>query len=728
MKNKSAIEEIQVQSGMDATQTKNGNNLPEQGSRKNFINGLLERIPSMPQFSDPDQRRVAGYIVNFMLGLLVLTLIVRGTSAATLARVDIANPTRNEIVEAITGKASVSACDTLDIFAPEGLTIEDVFVGQGQTVIVGDAVALFDMDEVQEKLTRENANLEKLLLDLEKLERTEDTDSTSLESAQRNLLRAHEDYSTVKAQGEADIASARAALEDAWDKQSDDPDASAIDTARRNLQRARDDYDTVVAQGNSDIAAAEAALNAALNNHTDSTDSTVLDSAYRNLSRAREDYNAIKIQGENDVATALTLYENAQTNQSVKQSEWENADDGDKPAAEQAYLAAQVEANNARSAYESAVNRAADNLTSAQRKIEDAEAAVTKAEQDYNRGSQQASDSRQSEIDKARDALEAAKKRAEENRTSADRKVEDAEIALRKAEQDYYKNSDQATDTLQNEIDKANDTYTSAQKKAEENLLSASRRIEDAEAALAKAEQDFGKSTQQTTDTTTQNSINAVTLRLDIEKQKSVVDILKELVSNEGILYSDLGGIVSYVKSAGSTTNQDSLVAFMDGAKGFEAYLQLDRSDAEKLVVGDDCVVTTGGGSMYYTPTVTGAISAIALPDDQDKVQVTIRLPDGDWSAGQRVDVQVVQNKSTYDLCVPLSALQSDNTGYYLLVVEEKSSVLGIENAALKVYVNIVVSDDDMVAIQGPIDRNSQVITGSNKALVAGDRVRMNSR
>ena len=608
MKNKSTIEKTHVQSDMGAVQTENGNILSAKNSRKGFIHDLLARIPPFPKFSDPAQHRVGGYIVNFMVGLFVLTLIVRGTSAATLARVDIASPTRNEIVEAITGKASVSVCDTLDIFAPEGLTVEEIFVGQGQNVIVGDAVALFDMEEVQEKLIRENADLEKLQLDLKKLERAEDTDSASLESAQRSIIRAHEDYTTVKAQGEADIASAKEALENAWNKQSDDP-GDLADTALQNLQRAGDDYDIVAAQGNSDIATAE-----------------------------------------------------------------------------QEHLTSQADTDKAWNAYESA---------------------VTKAEQDYYSGSQQASDSIQSETDKAYDALEEAEKTAE---------------------QDYNNNSDQASDTLQSEIDKAQDAYTAAQKKAEENLLSAARRIEDAEAALAKAEQDFGKSVQQTVDTATQNSINAVTLRLDIEKQKSVVDILRKLVSNEGILYSDLGGTVSFVKAAGSTTNQDALVAFVDGAKGFEAFLQLDRSDAEKLVVGDNCVVTTGGGSMYYTPTVTGSVSDIALPDDQDKVQVTIRLPDGDWSAGQRVDVQAVQNKSTYDLCVPQSALHSDNTGYYLLVVEQKSSVLGIENTAVKVYVNIVASDNDMVAVQGPIDRNSQIITGGNKALAAGDRVRVNRR
>ena len=700
----------------------------ENRSQKSGILRLLGCPPPLTQFSDPNQRRVGGYIVNFVVGLLVLTLIARGTSAATLARVELANPERNEIIEAVTGKASVSVCYTLDIFVPEGLTISEILVGQGQSVFIGDAIAQFDTDEVKEKLARARADLENLRLDLDKLERTDKVDTASFESAKLNLRRTGEDYEAVKAQGEADIAKAAKTLEDAWAKQAENQDAATLDAARRTLQRAREDFESVKAQGSADIAAAEAVLNEALNKQPESSDSATLNTAQRNLNRAREDYNAINARSDADTATALTAYDAAKILADTRLREWENAVGNDKPVAEQAYLVAQAEADEAFSEYKTAKSRADENLTNARRMVEDAEASLIRAEQDYYKGSQQASDSNRTGIDNARDAVESAKKRTAENLINADRRVEDAEIALQKAEQDYLKNSEEASDSLQNEIDKAQVSLTDAQKRAEENLLSAARRVEDAEISRSKAEQDYGKSEQQATDAATQNSISAATLRLDIDKQQTMVDSLETLAANAGTLYSDIAGVVSSAKAEKSMTDKTALVSFVDGARGFEASLRVDKSAAEKLVVGDECKVTTGGGSMYYTPTVTGIVSAIARPDEQNKVQVTVLLPEGDWSEGQSVDVQAVQDKNTYDLCVPRSALHSDNTGYYLLVVEQKSTVLGIENTAVKVYVNIITSDDNMAAVDGPVDRNSRVIIGSNKSVAVGDRVRMNSQ
>ncbi|MDR1620112.1 MAG: hypothetical protein LBS18_05570 [Clostridiales bacterium] len=564
--------------------------------RKRNRHGFFSRLPALPRFSDPAQRRIGGYIVLFFVGLLILTLIARGTSGATLARVELSNPVRGEIMDAITEQATVSARDTLDITAPEGLTIEELLVGSGQSVQTGDAVARFDMDEVQEKLTREAAGLDKLLLDIDKLERTEKTDATSVDQAKKSLQRAEDDYDTTRAQGEADIDAAAVALSKAFQNVADAPDTFALDTAQRNLTRAQEDNTAAIAQADQDVAAAQ--------------------SAYENA--------------ENDTEKA-----------------------------------------------------------------------------------------------KALEALKAAQIKADDTLLSAQRKVEDAQAALTRAEQDYYKSSDQSSDALQAEIEKAKDALTAAIKKAEENRLSAERRIEDAMGTLQKAEQDYEKNARQTADTAAQNSLSAVSLLLDIEKQQAVVDALKSLVASDGVLYSDVSGAVSFARAASSVTNQEPLVAFTDSAGGFQAHVLLDSADAEKLSVGEDCEVTTGGGSMYYNPTVTGSVSAIAQPDDKDTVQVTINLPEGDWEAGQRVDVRMVQDSGTYELCVPLSAIHSDNTGYYLLVVEQESTVLGVENVVSRVSVSITASDDDMAAVQGPVSRNALVITGSNKAVAAGDRVRM---
>ena len=324
-------------------------------------------------------------------------------------------------------------------------------------------------------------------------------------------------------------------------------------------------------------------------------------------------------------------------------------------------------------------------------------------------------------------ALDTAQSRAEDNLLSAARRLEDAEVAYEKAEQDFSKNAQQQFDSAQNTIDRARDALESAQSRAQENLQSARRRVEDAEISLASAEQNYIKSEQQVIDNTAQNNMNVSSLLLDIDAQKVIIDTLENIARNNYALYSNIEGTVSSVLPEGSITGKTPLISFMDGAKGFEAQMQLSKSDADKLAVGDECEVTTGGGNMYFTPTVTGTISGISLPDANDRVTVTIRLPGSDWTQGQRVDIQVMLSSGNYDFCVPVTALHSDNTGYYLLTVEKQSTVLGLQNIVTRVNINVAASDSDMASVRGPISRDSRVITGSNKAVASGDRVRIES-
>ena len=657
-------------------------------------------LPALFRSSDKAQRRAGGNIVKFIAALLVLTLVARGTSGATLARVEVANPSRSEIVDAVTGNATVTARDSLDVTVPEGLTIREMLVGQGQSVEAGDAIAALDLAEIQEKLIRATASLDKLLLDLVKLERDEAADSASRENARRNLNRAQEDYNTVRLQGEADVAAARKSLDDLLAKAADNADGAALETAQRNLERAQDDLRSGRVRDAADVASAQTTLDNAIKNRSDSVDYTAVDNASRSLTRARQDHNEVKAQGEKAVSDAQAELDAAQ-------------DEGS--AAEARAKLAEAEKN------------AAANLQAATRRVEDAQAAYNIAQNNFNNSSQQASNSSQAAIDNARNALESANRRAADNQLSATRRVEDAQIALAQAELNHGKSSQQLTDARRAEIDSSRNALAAAEKRAEDNRLSAARRVEDAEISLATAERDHNRNAQQSADATIQNSASAIALRLDIDAQKAIVDALQMLSVDNGIIYSDISGVVLAAKSEGNITGKDALVAFMDGAKGYEARMRLDKTDAEKLAVGDECQVTTGGGSVYYSPTVIGTVSAISPPDEQDRVQVVIRLPDADWSDGQRVDVQAIRDRNTYDMCVPLSALRSDNAGYFLLVVEQKNSVLGVENVVARVPVTVAASDSESAAIQGPVSRNSQIITGSNKAVEAGDRIRVNN-
>jgi len=654
--------------------------------------------------TDPGQRKAGGNIVKFLAALIALTLIARGTSGATLARVDLSNPARSDIVDAVTGSATVSARDTLDITAPAGLTIVEMPFGAGQSVKAGDAIAKFDMDEIQASLLKETANLDKEQLDLSKLENTDSVDTSSLDNATRNLQRVQQDYDATKTQGESDVSAAVQKLNDSLAKQLDNPDTTTLDSAKRNLQRTLEDNASAKDKDDADVAAAQAALTDVQKNGGQIVDSTSVENAWRNLTRAQEDYNTAKAKADSDVADA----QNALT----------TARDGGADANTLAQLQAAVD---------DAIQRRTDNLLTASRRVEDADASYTKAQQDYDNSTAQSSTSKQTAIDNAQKALDTAKKKAEDDLVSANRKAEDAENSVAQAESNYDKNVQQNQTSLQTEIDNAKSALDAAQQKADDNLQSAQRRLEDAQVSLVSAKKDYDSKVQQASETAISNNVSIITLRQNVADSKATVDALQLLASNDGVLYADTDGVISAAKAEGSVTGSDALVSFVSAAKGFEAYVQLSSTDADKLSVGDECNVTTGGGSLYYSPTAKATVSAISVPDAQDKVQVTIRLPDANWSDGQRIEVQAIRDTSTYDLCVPLSALHSDNAGYYLLVVEQRSTVLGVENVVSRVTVNLVASDSSMAAVRGSVSRNSDIVTGSSKSVTDGDRVRVST-
>ncbi|MCL2539429.1 MAG: hypothetical protein FWE66_03735, partial [Oscillospiraceae bacterium] len=107
------------------------------------------------------------------------------------------------------------------------------------------------------------------------------------------------------------------------------------------------------------------------------------------------------------------------------------------------------------------------------------------------------------------------------------------------------------------------------------------------------------------------------------------------------------------------------------------------------------------------------------------RVTVMISLPAGDWQNGQSVQAQVVRSKNTYNMCLPVSAIRSDQDGYYVLVVAQSKTVLGIENIVRYVPVTLLAADGSYAAVDGPIARDTPVITRTSKAVDVGDRVRV---
>lgn len=480
----------------------------------------------LPRFKDAQQKRAGRNLVWFFILILVLTLVARGTAGATLPKVETTRAESGEIVQRARGTGTVKPGGSTTVEMPDGLTIKEVPVSPGQSVEAGDALALFDVDELAEQLKRATTKLEELELKRQQLQRTSSHDGSSLEAARTSLARAQQDYDSTKAQGEADIVAAQQALEDA-----------------RQARKA-----------------------------------------------AREHRKSI--------------------------------------------------------------------------------------------------------ADKASEAYAAA---------DADVKAKEADVPVKE------------------------EALAQAKSRAESNLVAAARALEDAQAALARAEATDAEARQQESDTAAQNNLEISTLLLDIAAQQKTVDALQALADNGGRLLADKAGTLQEVPQAGMKSGADAPFRLADADSGFEVELWLDKKEAEKLTPGDSCEVVAAGGSMYYRQMNTGRVTKVDAAGDDGRAKVTVRLLDGEWKSGQTVEIQAVQDRQKHSLCVPLSALHASNEGYYILVLQQTSTVLGTEYVAAKVPVTVKAQDEQMAAVEGAFSDREDIISGSDKAVQPGDSVRVAS-
>ena len=106
-------------------------------------------------------------------------------------------------------------------------------------------------------------------------------------------------------------------------------------------------------------------------------------------------------------------------------------------------------------------------------------------------------------------------------------------------------------------------------------------------------------------------------------------------------------------------------------------------------------------------------------------LDITVILPEGVGEIGKSATLEISNNTERYSSCVPLSALHSDEDKYYVLMFEEKETVLGTENVAKRADITIKDKDGMYAALDENIILTSdEVITSSNKNINDGDRVR----
>ena len=189
---------------------------------KNKLTDYLTVIKEkMSGSGDRKQTRAFVRIVQFFMVMIVLTIIARGTQGATLAVVDTATAQSAELSEEMSFDGGIVARNAGIIEAPPELLVREIFVGEGQKVTAGDSIARFDTEDIEDKLIRQQAKLDELILEKNILGQGSNVDDSTKVSAEIGIIRTVEDYEAQVKEDEILIKRAEQDLEDARDDLAD---------------------------------------------------------------------------------------------------------------------------------------------------------------------------------------------------------------------------------------------------------------------------------------------------------------------------------------------------------------------------------------------------------------------------------------------------------------------------------------------------------------------------
>lgn len=209
-------------------------------------------------------------------------------------------------------------------------------------------------------------------------------------------------------------------------------------------------------------------------------------------------------------------------------------------------------------------------------------------------------------------------------------------------------------------------------------------------------------------------------LSLNIQLLEGEMERLQQLIDEGGQVLSPADGVIQKLTvSTGTRTSDSAAAVIAESAGGMRFTAVLTKEEAKYAARGDKVTITLQG-KQRGIETVLESVSPSAAGDGG--VEVVALLEEGE--SGQAASLHISKRSESYAQCVPLAALRGATGDQYVLVMEERQTVLGNEKMARRVNVTVSDSNDSKAAVEGALQSQDQVITGSTKNIVEGDRVR----
>ena len=326
----------------------------------------------------------------------------------------------------------------------------------------------------------------------------------------------------------------------------------------------------------------------------------------------------------------------------------------------------------------------------------------------------------QAQLDRAYEETHKVYADGEESVARAQQKRDEAAAALQKARSaDAPDDEKQANiEAAQAALDAADEALYSAQKSAEsanDAALSAAQSAEDSRnAALHALEKDEESTAKQNA---LKRAAAAVTAA-DAATLQAELDALVAIQQAGATLTAPAAGtLVELALQPGQTT--PAVAGLLAENADYTIEVPLTDDEAKLVAVGTVLHVSQSKASG------DAAVQSLSAPDDSSTITAKATLPQGSWGAGAANVTAAIQGEK--QPCVlPATALHQSSSGYFVLAVEQQSTILGTQNVVVSLTVTVLDEGDTTVAISGAVDNTTQIITASTKAIQAGDRVKLN--
>lgn len=212
-------------------------------------------------------------------------------------------------------------------------------------------------------------------------------------------------------------------------------------------------------------------------------------------------------------------------------------------------------------------------------------------------------------------------------------------------------------------------------------------------------------------------------LELEKEVMEKEIALYKSVEEAGGILASDYQGTVTKIVIEESGRVNDGALFFVaDGREGYKFQAQIGKEERKYVTVGDQADLSIGTDKER----IAGQILSLEEDATGEVYTLLVKVDESAGNLGDTGTVIVSRQEGERSVCVPLSALHQREGVKYVLVYEERQTILGSELVAVERIVDITDSNENYASVaDGYLSESEPVIVSATKPVEGGDTIRL---